>query len=227
LEKKLDDQIKATVQLLADTRRELKAAKFTEFPSDTRPVPFDELLRFAKNISKFTVPPTAALSQQPTVTNGAAITAADEGGMTAGSPATRPVKVEISTTQPTPAATQDVTMTGVEDVYRAGDAGVAWQTLTDQHKAWLDHFAQAPFVPWPNEENIKAGALSGIQTLIEQGKDPEKSGALAIDSGKRPTPIDVSMEDDAENGERSRIVGPPSAIEKPKAPKTVFEGFDF
>ena len=70
LEKRLDDQIKATIQLLADTRRDLKAARFTEFSTDARSVPFDELLRFAKNISKFTVPPTNYASQPPDVTNG-------------------------------------------------------------------------------------------------------------------------------------------------------------
>jgi hypothetical protein len=57
LEKKLDDQIKAIVQILADTRQELKKAKFTEYSEGAKRVQFDELLRFAKSIAKFTAPP--------------------------------------------------------------------------------------------------------------------------------------------------------------------------
>jgi hypothetical protein len=57
LEKRLDDQIKSIVQTLADTRKELKEAKFTEYSQDAKRVNFDQLLQFAQNISRYTAPP--------------------------------------------------------------------------------------------------------------------------------------------------------------------------
>jgi hypothetical protein len=228
LEKRLDDQIRATVQLLSDTRRELKSAQFTEFPSHHRPVSFDELLRFAKNVSKFTVPPTAALSQQTRVTNGVENVDVNEGGVYAGTPATQEiVKGEASITQPTPATSKNVPGSNVEDIYKARDTGIAWQTLADHHKAWLDQFAQAPFQPWPNEEAIRSGALSSMQTILEQGQNPEPHVGSVIETEKLPTSVDVDMANDmeAENGIVS--AGPLSAIEKPRVARPAFEGFEF
>jgi len=54
----LDDQLASSVAALADLRRDLFATPATSFLADTRPVPFDELLRYAKNIAHHTVPPT-------------------------------------------------------------------------------------------------------------------------------------------------------------------------
>jgi hypothetical protein len=228
LEKRLDNQIKATVQLLADTRRELKSARFTEFPTDARPVPLDELLRFSKNISKFTVPPTGALSQQPTVTNGTDNTGTGEGEITRGSPAMHEsVKAGVSTTQPTPAATHDAAGNGTEDAYKVGDPGVGWQSFSEHHKAWLNQFAQTPFMPWPNDEAIKAGALSNIQTLIEQGHDLGIPGMSMTDKNQKPAPMDIDMEDDKDHGNGVPIPVPSSAVERPRAARPAFEGFDF
>jgi Vitamin-D-receptor interacting Mediator subunit 4 len=229
LEKRLDDQIKATVQLLADTRRELKAARFTEFPTDARPVPLDELLRFAKNISKFTVPPTGALSQQPTVTNGSENAGTGEGDIAvAGSPTVHEsVKPGIITTQPTPSATHEAAGNGAEDIYKVGDPGVGWQTLAEHHKSWLNQFAQTPFMPWPNDDFIKAGALSNIQTLIEQGHDPGMPGAPTADKNQNQAPMDIAMDDDKEHENGVSIPVPSSAVERPRASRPTFDGFDF
>jgi hypothetical protein len=65
LERKLDDQIKSIVQTLADTRKELKEAKFTEFSKDAKRVNFDQLLQFAQNISRYTAPPGHVFPEVP------------------------------------------------------------------------------------------------------------------------------------------------------------------
>jgi hypothetical protein len=223
LEKRFDDQIKATVQLLADTRRELKAAHFTEFPKDTRPVQFDELLRFAKNISKFTVHPSAALSQKPRITEG------DDGSgiapsATANTPA---VKVALSTAEGTPAPTQGTTSfnSQVEK-----EVGIGWETLTEEHKGWLDHFARAPFVPWPNDDKIRAGALSSIQAQAELGQDIrqlEQAPAVTTQQPAQSAEANIVMEDDVEHGNSVPLPAPASAVERPRAPRAEFTGFDF
>ena len=54
----LDNQVKSTLGLLAETRKELLDAPVTTFPESSRDVPFDELLTYAKYIGRYTVPPT-------------------------------------------------------------------------------------------------------------------------------------------------------------------------
>ena len=54
----LEEQLKSSVAALAGLRRELSETPATVFPANSRPVPFDELLQYAKSISKYTVPPT-------------------------------------------------------------------------------------------------------------------------------------------------------------------------
>jgi len=65
LETKLDEQIKSIVQTLADTRKELREAKFTDYSQDAKRVNFDQLLQFAQNISRFTAPPSHVFPEVP------------------------------------------------------------------------------------------------------------------------------------------------------------------
>src|SRR5947209_7266825 len=55
---RLDNKIKDTIKLLADTRKALLATPATKFPKKVRDIEYTELLSYAKRISKFTVPPT-------------------------------------------------------------------------------------------------------------------------------------------------------------------------
>src|SRR2546430_1405261 len=55
---RLDNNIKDTIKLLADTRKSLLATPATKFPTKVRDIEYTELLSYAKRISKFTVPPT-------------------------------------------------------------------------------------------------------------------------------------------------------------------------
>jgi hypothetical protein len=50
--------------------------------------------------------------------------------------------------------------------------GRAYAALTEQQREWLDHMSKAPFIPWPNEEDMKRGALVAVQSMLEQGHDP-------------------------------------------------------
>lgn len=58
--------------------------------------------------------------------------------------------------------------------------------VASTHKTWEPFFNagnEALFVPWPNEEVIRRGALASIQVLLDKGVDPwtfdpEKSAEL-------------------------------------------------
>ncbi|KAI1470561.1 vitamin-D-receptor interacting mediator subunit 4-domain-containing protein [Daldinia caldariorum] len=174
-----DTQIKETLRLLANTRKELVNAPATVFPSD-RPsydIDYDELLAYASRISKTTIPPAGAangLSAEPKAENSGGLgteTAATTPA--AGTPngaltgATTPANVngaQQQQQQQDPASqSQQLVTTG------AGDAVVAQDELP-----WkLNPFSDVEFVPWPSEESVRKGALATLAFLSEKGVDPE------------------------------------------------------
>ncbi|KAI9719719.1 MAG: hypothetical protein M1812_003207 [Candelaria pacifica] len=145
----LDNSIRADLTLLASTRKELLATPATVFAPSSRDVPYDELLAYAKRISKFTVPPTFRPRLPPaqtvppeqevqgiTVTNGTATT-----------PAAAPAEA-------------------------GKEGGIGVSALPNGEVQWLDIASQIPFVPWPSEDIIRRGALAQIQQMLEHGQDP-------------------------------------------------------
>jgi Vitamin-D-receptor interacting Mediator subunit 4 len=153
----LDAQIKSTLELLADTRKELLATPATEFPQ-SREVPYGELLAYAKRISKFTVPPMYrppkkedAQEQQNGELNGAS------------------TKANGSSISPADVESQ-----------AAGKDNKDFSVTSNLHdyQFWLETEGQMPFVPWPSEETIRRGALSQIQFMMEQDLDPSTQASL-------------------------------------------------
>ena len=137
-----------TLTTLASTRADLLSTPSSLLQKDSHNVPYNELLDYAKRISRYTVPPTfrAALpSARP------ALPAAINGDT---------VAVEE----------------GAEDVKEEKE-GRGTASLEDIERKWLDPLTQIPFVPWVNEETIKRGALAEIQSMVERGEDPANVGA--------------------------------------------------
>jgi hypothetical protein len=214
----LDDQIKDSIALLADTRKELLSTPFTDSTKFSRDVPFDELLAYAKRISRFTVPPTFR-------------------------PA--PPKLPEDTAKPS-IETEDVVMSNGSSTSPAapaleGDAqepphlaeehkGPGYAALTNEQKEWLDSVAKAPFIPWPNEEDMKRGALVAVQTMLEQGRDPTTVLGPKEQEEQERKEREASAQRQLESEERAKQrrqsvgggAGPrPQAAEQP-----AFEGFD-
>lgn len=215
----MDEQIKATVRLLADTRHELKAARFTEFSRDARPVPFDKLLRYAQNISKFTIPPTGALTtlQQPaenqTDNEHGDDAAADGNALQQGTPA-----AQVDDAKDT---VEGYTLNGHDTDWKNS----GWQNLSEPQKAWMNSKNEQYFFPWPREDVIARGALSAIQGI---GSDAYKQEVLAEEDDDEPLQESVPMDEDGDDymnggGEVSRH----SISSRPKAPEVKFEGFNF
>ncbi|KAB2575579.1 putative mediator of rna polymerase ii transcription subunit 4 protein [Lasiodiplodia theobromae] len=148
----LDSQVKSTLSLLADTRRELIATPATGPAPNARDVTTAELLAYAKHIGKFTVPPNF---RPPPRKEDAAASAQDKADedvtMTNGAAAAAPEPQQTE-------ATEEETRT--------------MATLNAEQKAWLAGLGALPWFPWPTEDKIRQGALGQIQTMVEQGKDP-------------------------------------------------------
>jgi hypothetical protein len=191
----LDQRIKNTITVLADTRKELLDTPFTSFPAKSRDVPFDELLQFAKNISKYTVPPTMRPRLQENGTG------------------TEPVTIKLDSASPAENGANRISVPAVElPPDRATDRGVAeaaapeargvgWSNLGEEQKQWLDQMANMPFVPWPNDEAVKAGALAAIYEMLDKGEDPAKMGMPEADAASNTRPNDADEDGTSSKGD--------------------------
>ena len=65
----------------------------------------------------------------------------------------------------------------------AQEEGRAVASLPDNIKAWLDPSTSGiTFMPWPDNDIIRRGALSRIQYATEQGQDPSTMDIAAEES---------------------------------------------
>jgi hypothetical protein len=205
----LDQQVKSTITLLADTRKELLDTPFASFPTDSRDVPFNELLQYAKNISKFTVPPT----MRPSVDAIAGEQILEEAKPESVSPPMNGTMMEGAQPHEEEGTTQ------VES-QRPEERGVAVASLTTEQRQWLDQMSSMPFVPWPMEDTVKAGALAAIHGMLDRGEDPGE--AIAVEGQVAPTAESTGgnvMENVDEVEDTSR------ATQRPAKPQQAFVGF--
>ncbi|KAL8783814.1 MAG: hypothetical protein Q9213_004360 [Squamulea squamosa] len=221
-----EQQTKATLTLLAETRRELLSTPATTFPENSRKVPLTELLDYAQKISRYTVPPTFREPLLPEAN------AADTAG-------------QVKNTAPVANGTGDAVADAREanavangEEPQAGEEkekGVGVSSLTSDEVKWLNELARTAFVPWPTEQVIKSGALGQIQIMLEQGVDPEAGGAVeevankldVVEEGRDVQMGEGSVETIEAVGQRTdegegRKVEERKREEKPK----VFKGLD-
>ncbi|KAI5236245.1 hypothetical protein E4T42_09520 [Aureobasidium subglaciale] len=149
----LDEKIKSTLRTLADTRKELLDIPAAQSTANTRQVGVEELLSYAKFISKTTVPPTFRghiSTELPSQPQSAAVDA--------------PI-TQITNGMATPAQNGDNTSTS-EQAEQNENRAVA------EAKAMLEPLSQLDWVPWPSQQVILMGALATVQGMIEDGIDP-------------------------------------------------------
>jgi hypothetical protein len=148
----LDETLKNTLKLLADTRKEILAIPSSAASEEPkREVKVDELLAYAKFISKTTVPPTFRKHDLPLL----------------------PAKGDNAHAQITngmatpPQAAQDP-----ESAPYVRSENVGTKAMNEGQKRLLDPLAGLPFEPWPSREVMQRGVLGDIQRMIENGQDP-------------------------------------------------------
>jgi len=158
----LEEQLKNSVKKLAELRHELFNTPVTTFPEDSRPVPFDELLQYATNISRYTVPPTyrepVPVADKDKEEEDVASSDAPTNGLN--TPAIVP-----ETTEPA--------NDGAQGDKQGEEADATAPEVTAEEEEWLKKLkaSNLPWYPWPSTERIRAGNLYSLQYWREKGKD--------------------------------------------------------
>ena len=146
------------------------ATPATTFPSHARDVPYDELLAYAKKISKFTVPPT----HRPRAAGGG-------GGAAAATSTSAAANKTQSNGDETTDANANANANETND--EGAETGVGVAALAPHESQWVNPAAPPWFIPWPSDETIRRGALAGIQARVDAGLDPAAAPA-AVDSAE-------------------------------------------
>lgn len=174
----LDAQIRDTLRLVWNTRRDITSTHITTFPQDQPryDVNWEELLGYARRISKTTLPAPSILVAAAAATNNADENSAPSTGEAVNTPNT--------TAAPTPAP-GGATPSGAAMANGASTPAAQSQhqqppppqppqptALPDEWTRFLDPLTDTTFQPWPTEDRIRGGALAAIQALMQQGVDP-------------------------------------------------------
>lgn len=176
----LEEQLKSSVAALADLRKELSETPATVFPDNSRPVPFDELLQYAKSISKYTVPPTfrervpdpdGATDKDKEVPEGLASAPATN-GLNTPTTAVAPIEPPKDTTE----AQKD-----------GEETEAAVPEITAEEEEWLKKLKDNNFkwFPWPDEDKIRRGNLWKLYHYREQGRNLEDFDIEAYEEEER------------------------------------------
>ncbi|KAK9435638.1 mediator of RNA polymerase II transcription subunit 4 [Metarhizium brunneum] len=162
----LDTQIRDTLTSLANTHKDIVSTHTTTYPSEPNyPIAYEELLRYARRISKTTLPPAATL----------------EGA--AASPETQspnPESLAQSALTPsarTPSQPQSPAVNGTPQLTAEQPtqppAANLNTSLPEGMSQYLNPLSGQLFFPWPLEDKIRSGSLASYQVLVEQDIDPK------------------------------------------------------
>lgn len=172
----LDAKIKISVQLLADIRKELLSIPLDASKEATRPVPYKDLLVYAKNISPFTVPPS--FRPKPTPTE-----------------AEKPLDGAVDSNEHAIASTPAVD--GVDPTAQDEEGSRTLNALSEEHKQWISDLGNLPFLPWPGDADMAIGALQALNYQTMHGNDPTDIARLVQEEEDRK----LRAEEDSEKSE--------------------------
>jgi hypothetical protein len=161
------------------------------------PVAYNELLAYARRISKTTLPP-------PGVTNGVVLNGDTGSG-------------EVTNANGTPAPGNSVAQTPVQSQIHTPTADISSQlaselptqqtiastntSLPEGLSQHLNPLTGTLFFPWPQEDKIRNGALASNQLLAEQGIDPKGYDPIEVEEKRREAEEERRQEE-----ERQRIM---------------------
>ncbi|KAI0097770.1 vitamin-D-receptor interacting mediator subunit 4-domain-containing protein [Nemania sp. FL0031] len=183
---KYDTQIKDTLRLLANTRKELVHASATVFPDGPNyDIQYDELLSYAGRISRTTIPPVGAMNAISAAITESAAQAKSEAASAPETAATTPaggVETPNGTTtaaatpqpqpQPPPPSSQPVA-NGDASQQTTTTAGPSNTDLPEPLATFLNPHSAYMFVPWPTEEQVRHGAVASLAYMADRGIEAE------------------------------------------------------
>ncbi|OTA56004.1 hypothetical protein K449DRAFT_468573 [Hypoxylon sp. EC38] len=173
-----DAQIKDTLRLLANTRKELVGARATIFPSDvpSYDINYDELLAYARRISKTTMPPAGTINSASTdaeLKNGEGSAMQTAAATPAGQTPNGTQPAVANGIQPQNQDPNSQPQSQPNTSITTPSGGNAATNLPEEMQMNMNPYTGFEFIPWPNEEQVRQGALVSLAFLAEQGIDPE------------------------------------------------------
>lgn len=205
---------------LASLRHELFETPATTLPTDTRPVHFDELLQYAKNISQHTVPPTfrehapQSAADKDKDNEDAASSAAPTNGVN--TPANQPALLDT------------------QEPKETENAANAPAEITAEEEEWLKKLkdSKIAWYPWPSNDKIQTGNLYKLMYWQAMGKDAddfdiyaheeaERLKSLSGDQPPGPSPVPEPVQEPQPPPEAA-----PRPVPKPSRPRETFDAFD-
>ncbi|ODA77892.1 hypothetical protein RJ55_06495 [Drechmeria coniospora] len=196
----LDSQIRETLTSLAATRKDIVTTHTTDYPAlPNYAIRYEELLSYARRISKTTLPPAATISA-----------AADVAAATGASP-TPDAQTPAPDSQPqsavtpsagTPSRLQSPVTNGPSQPQTQQTMTSTNTTLPEGMSQYLNPLSGQLFFPWPLEEKIRSGALASNQILAEQGIDPKGYDPVTEEERKRSEEEERKAKEEQENRER-------------------------
>lgn len=171
----LDAQIRDTLRLLWTTRRDISATTVTTFPDEAATPRYDvnweELLGYARRISKKTMPAPSILAAAAAVHNETDLLSAPSTGDAVNTPNPTSTPAPGATPLPSIQANDNNNNTSAENQPPPQPQGRPMD-LPAEWDRFLDPLTGVTFVPWPPESEIRTGALASIESIARQGIDP-------------------------------------------------------
>ncbi|KAI0547620.1 vitamin-D-receptor interacting mediator subunit 4-domain-containing protein, partial [Xylaria curta] len=163
-----DAQIKDTLRLLANTRKELVNASATIFPEGpSHEIRYDELLAYARRISKTTIPPVGAVNAISALTD----SSQGKGVISEATSAPETAATTPAGGTPNGATPQAQPTTNGADASQPTTTGGT--DLPETLATFLNPHSAYTFVPWPSEEQVRHGAIASLAYMAEQGIEAE------------------------------------------------------
>ncbi|KAG8667159.1 hypothetical protein FPOAC2_12314 [Fusarium poae] len=173
----LDTQIRETLSNLATTRKDIVTTHTTTFPAGpSYAIAYEELLNYARRISKTTMPPAGTIKAAPATAAPPTPDGQTPGVQTPG-PDSQTASVMTPSAPPSSQVQSPAVMNGTphvsQDPATQQSAMSANTSLPNEWTQFLNPLTDQIFVPWPNDLQLGAGALAAHQVLLEQGINPK------------------------------------------------------
>ncbi|KAL7924470.1 vitamin-D-receptor interacting mediator subunit 4 domain-containing protein [Trichoderma austrokoningii] len=192
----LDTQIRDTLTSLATTRKDIVTTQVTVYPSEPNyPIVYEELLSYARRISKTSMPPSAILATLAPTAQESQTPLPDsqtQAGMTPSAQTPNPTQ--------SPAPVNGVLPSSLPDQQTQTSQ---LTSLPENMSQFLNPLSGQLFFPWPLEDKIRSGALASNQILLEQGIDPKGYDPVAEEERKRKEEEERKEKEEKEKQERA------------------------
>ncbi|KEY68114.1 hypothetical protein S7711_05523 [Stachybotrys chartarum IBT 7711] len=194
----LDAQIRQTLSTLASTRKDIVTTQTTEFPpGPSFPIAYEELLSYARRISKTTMPPSGTINGIPPVSESQTPI-----------PESQPQSA-ITPTAMTPSQSQTQSPAPMNGLASQASEPPTQQTTTsvnttlpEMMSQYLNPLSGQLFFPWPSEDKIRMGAMAMNQMLAERGIDPKGYDPVAEEERKVREELERKEREEREKLER-------------------------